>query len=272
MPKAFVLFAVAVLAALPASAEDCPPRDFLALPLPSGDPVEVAIETAFPGTDLAGERLRLPDGTVLTVAPAQDAPPATRLARATFGDQFAQIYPLAWDPAPRRTPWFDPGRAREAQLFAALWGATEGAVRADLVTVPYAGAGVTARFQVTSRHCAASQLALALAEIAALGPQMDSYFTAAGGGFNWRTIAGTDRLSAHSWGIAVDVNAELGGYWRWAGAPEGAAGDWDFTLPEALVRAMERRGWIWGGKWHHYDGMHFEYRPELILYARLTAR
>jgi hypothetical protein len=33
---------------------------------------------------------------------------------------------------------------------------------------------------------------------------------------------------------------------------------------------MERFGFIWGGKWHHFDGMHFEYRPELILYARLV--
>ena len=27
---------------------------------------------------------------------------------------------------------------------------------------------------------------------------------------------------------------------------------------------FERHGFIWGGKWHHYDTMHFEYRPELL--------
>ena len=31
-----------------------------------------------------------------------------------------------------------------------------------------------------------------------------------------------------------------------------------------------RNGFIWGGKWSEFDLMHFEYRPELILLARLT--
>jgi hypothetical protein len=32
----------------------------------------------------------------------------------------------------------------------------------------------------------------------------------------------------------------------------------------AIVRVFERHGFIWGGRWRHYDTMHFEYRPELI--------
>ena len=31
-----------------------------------------------------------------------------------------------------------------------------------------------------------------------------------------------------------------------------------------IVEIFERHGFIWGGKWYHYDTMHFEYRPELI--------
>jgi hypothetical protein len=30
------------------------------------------------------------------------------------------------------------------------------------------------------------------------------------------------------------------------------------------VEVFERHGFIWGGKWNHYDTMHFEYRPELL--------
>jgi hypothetical protein len=30
------------------------------------------------------------------------------------------------------------------------------------------------------------------------------------------------------------------------------------------VDIFERHGFIWGGKWAHYDTMHFEYRPELL--------
>src|SRR5690242_16362928 len=27
---------------------------------------------------------------------------------------------------------------------------------------------------------------------------------------------------------------------------------------------FEQHGFIWGGRWAHYDTMHFEYRPELL--------
>jgi hypothetical protein len=30
------------------------------------------------------------------------------------------------------------------------------------------------------------------------------------------------------------------------------------------VEIFERHGFIWGGKWFHYDTMHFEYRPEML--------
>jgi hypothetical protein len=34
-------------------------------------------------------------------------------------------------------------------------------------------------------------------------------------------------------------------------------------VPFEIVLIFERHGFIWGGKWYHYDTMHFEYRPEL---------
>jgi len=34
--------------------------------------------------------------------------------------------------------------------------------------------------------------------------------------------------------------------------------------PEPLVRAFERQGFVWGGKWFYFDTMHFEYRPEIL--------
>ena len=35
-------------------------------------------------------------------------------------------------------------------------------------------------------------------------------------------------------------------------------------IPTEIIDIFERRGFIWGGKWSHYDTMHFEYRPELL--------
>jgi peptidoglycan L-alanyl-D-glutamate endopeptidase CwlK len=31
------------------------------------------------------------------------------------------------------------------------------------------------------------------------------------------------------------------------------------------VTIFENHGFIWGGKWYHFDTMHFEYRPELLV-------
>ena len=38
-------------------------------------------------------------------------------------------------------------------------------------------------------------------------------------------------------------------------------------MPRAIVDAFERHGFVWGGRWYHYDTMHFEYRPELLAGA-----
>jgi hypothetical protein len=35
--------------------------------------------------------------------------------------------------------------------------------------------------------------------------------------------------------------------------------------PEAVIKAFETFGFVWGGKWLFYDTMHFEYRPEILI-------
>jgi|GEM_PF-645494 len=30
-------------------------------------------------------------------------------------------------------------------------------------------------------------------------------------------------------------------------------------------KVFEKHGFIWGGRWKHYDTMHFEYRPEFFV-------
>lgn len=48
-------------------------------------------------------------------------------------------------------------------------------------------------------------------------------------------------------------------YWRWS-----KSGDYRNRIPEGLVAFFEQNGFIWGGRWSHFDTMHFEYRPELL--------
>ena len=256
-----------------ARADGCTARDYLAMPLPETQGrsmIAIALETAYPGLKVDDRARTLTTGVqTLPLGIVHSGHPRARLANASIVDQFSQIYPLAFDLTAREKPWFDPGRARNDSLFRALYGQTEAEVAALLKRAEYQGPQRRARFAMNRRHCAARQLQAALDALLASGENFDRYFTQVGGSFNWRRIAGTQRLSSHSFGIAVDFNTQLGGYWRWSGATEGNAETYDNRYPAALVRQMERFGFIWGGKWHHFDGMHFEYRPELILYARL---
>jgi hypothetical protein len=72
------------------------------------------------------------------------------------------------------------------------------------------------------------------------------------------------RTSAHAYGIAVDVNRD---YAFFIGYHQGEPYRYRNTMPQFLVDIFERHGFIWGGRWHDYDIMHFEYRPELLLDA-----
>jgi hypothetical protein len=92
-------------------------------------------------------------------------------------------------------------------------------------------------------------------------------------GWNWRTIADTQSRSFHAYGAAIDLlPRSLGGletYWLWAAerSPEWWAVPYSrrFHPPEAVIKAFEAYGFVWGGKWLFYDTMHFEYRPEIFI-------
>lgn len=67
-------------------------------------------------------------------------------------------------------------------------------------------------------------------------------------------------MSAHSYGAAIDINTAVSDYWRRAGK----AARWKNRIPGEIAEVFERHGFIWGAEWHHFDTMHFEYRPELL--------
>ena len=65
-------------------------------------------------------------------------------------------------------------------------------------------------------------------------------------------------------GTAIDVAAAHSQYWLRAKLGAGGHIAYKNEIPLEIVRIFEAHGFIWGGKWYHYDTMHFEYRPELI--------
>ena len=90
-------------------------------------------------------------------------------------------------------------------------------------------------------------------------------------GWVWRNIGGTQSRSFHSYGIAIDIMPRFTGgreiYWRWAG-PNWLTIPYErrYHPPDPVIQAFESFGFIWGGKWPVFDTIHFEYRPELLLY------
>jgi hypothetical protein len=69
------------------------------------------------------------------------------------------------------------------------------------------------------------------------------------GGYNFRTMRGSTRLSMHSWGCAVDFDSARNSF--------GDATP-NFALIPAVTKSFADEAWIWGGKWHKADGMHFQ--------------
>jgi hypothetical protein len=141
----------------------------------------------------------------------------------------------------------DPGRARIDALFAFAY------PRRDRVQIDFMGHKVTVHKKAAPAFSrVVARLEAATAHDRALLPLV----THLGGTLAERNIAGTDRRSAHAYGIAVDLDPERSDYWRW--------GPRKHETPQAIVDAFEAEGFIWGGRWFHYDTMHFEYRPELL--------
>ena len=147
-------------------------------------------------------------------------------------------------------------------FFKAVYGEDNKAVRVNLIDVAWlpGGAGKSLRFN--KQAGAAEALEQVSRALARLPDRFDKYLTPTAGTFNWRAIAGTYRLSAHAFGIAIDINPQFGDYWRWR--PMKTTREHRNRIPFEIVDIFEANGFIWGGKWYHFDTLHFEYRPELL--------
>jgi hypothetical protein len=201
-------------------------------------------------------RARLPGGETY---PWDDGKPKSfeeKLAAPDLEDTFSLPYapgPIA--PVTRENE--DPGRIRLDPLFQATYGASEDTV--DVVGISFLGQRLKVHRKVAP---AFERVAKRLEAALAKEPQLRPYLTKLGGTFNWRKIANTDRQSAHSYGVSIDLNTARSHYWEWAKPKEPVR--WANRIPQVLVDAFEAEGFIWGGRWYHYDTMHFEYRPELL--------
>ena len=154
----------------------------------------------------------------------------------------------------------DAGRSRCEELFKVMYGKTENEARSNLVTVEWFGQ----RVPFTSVNGAADSLRLVAKALGCM-PNYEKYLKKAST-FYWRKVRGAKRQSAHSYGIAIDINIDYSNYWLWSNnnASETDSIKYENRIPLAIVEVFEHYGFIWSGRWYHYDTMHFEFRPELL--------
>lgn len=180
-------------------------------------------------------------------------------------DTMEQLYPLNF-PKGLMIKKFDPGRCRNYELLKEVYGISKSAVEANLKNA-------NGYLQFNQNNGAAKELSAAIKEAISMSKDRNIISRAlfpTSGTFNYRYIAGTNRLSPHSFGIAIDLASNKNDYWKWASEKDGEKRL--LSYPEDLVNIFENHNFIWGGKWNHFDILHYEYRPEIILKARYFSR
>lgn len=180
----------------------------------------------------------------------------------SLAESMEPIYPL--EPhRPDTPPGFSPGRKRPYLFYELLYGVDKKEVSAGVALVKF----MDKSFPLARQAAKAFENAVpSLRRLVAKNPALKKYLKPEGG-FYWRKIAGEKYLSAHSYGIALDIGVDASPYWRWSKLRPHPL---QKSYPPEIVAIFEENGFIWGGKWHEYDLMHYEYRPELLCKARMA--
>jgi len=186
------------------------------------------------------------------------------LEKPNLKDMFGQVYSTGQLKSPPAKN-FDPGRVRNEAFFMKIYGSTEKQVSQRLREITWCPKLVGQKIRITTVNGIDKKLVQISKELDE-HPELKKYLTNIGGTFAWRNIAGTDRHSMHSFGMTIDINTAYSDYWQWACkcTNEDAVFTYKNRIPQNIVDLFEKYGFIWGGKWYHFDTMHFEYRPELI--------
>lgn len=214
---------------------------------------------AYPDFDImyTDNNLVFTDGTAIVCDDGREKGFVDKLDNCDIEDMFSMSYDIN-----STMPIYlnDCGRGRCERLFKKMYGDNETEARRNLVSVDWFGQKVL----FTKVNGAADKLTKVASELSKL-PQYRKYLTNASS-FYWRKVRGANRQSAHSYGIAIDINTTYSNYWLWSN-PKRSETDkikYENRIPIEFVKVFEKFGFIWGGRWYHYDTMHFEYRPEFL--------
>jgi len=228
--------------------------------------IESRLKAAYPDfvERIVNDQLLFKDGTYIAFDDGRMKSFAEWLEYSDVKDMFRFKYPVS---SGAEVPEinFDPGRGRAAMFFRKVYGdCRDPGFRKTLVAVDWVVGQSKQKLLVTSRNGVSEQLRKVALEIRGLPPRFWKFLSPSAGTFMCRQIAGSDQMSAHSFGIAIDIALKHSNYWKWDTRDQNGAITYINEIPLEIVDIFERHGFIWGGRWYHYDTMHFEYRPELL--------
>lgn len=178
--------------------------------------------------------------------------------QADVEDMFTQPYDTSvWLPSRN----YDPGRIRNEALLKYMYGQNEQEVRKHLVRVKW----FNQQLLFTNINGASDSLQAVAKELSQLPASYHKYFSNSST-FYWRTVRGSNRLSAHSFGIAIDICIKFSDYWRWKNPGKNETDPITYMnrIPKEIIQIFEKHGFISGARWYHFDTMHFEFRPDLL--------
>jgi hypothetical protein len=202
------------------------------------------------------------DGTRMAVdAGRPDKSPEEQIRDGSLLDQMRLAYPVG---TPLTPPQDDPGRVRNRAFFEKMYGDCHaGEVAPKLVRIVWLPKSWGHAISITSVNGVDRHLAAVSRELDELPTEDKKFLYPIGGTYACRGVADLGQTSMHAWGAAIDINTRYSDYWLWHRGHDGVPPDYVNRIPQEIVAIFERHGFIWGGRWAHFDTMHFEYRPEL---------
>ncbi|MDR2392547.1 MAG: M15 family metallopeptidase [Treponema sp.] len=282
---------------LPLAASTEPPHaytpDLAAEPPNQGEQVMKALAAAYP--DRIGPAVYQNGDWAVSIrgffyyyAQGRLLPEAIRTRAAEYDPQPFYRY------TPELPPWTTPGPEETARMksqadrrrlhppkrsrhfYDALWrAATQEAAYERVKTLRFLGRNVLVHYAILEELALVEERIYAEART---NPQVRQWINSLHSisGWNWRNIADSESRSFHAYGAALDLlpqSRTLATYWLWTAqtTSEWWSVPYEKRLhpPDAIIKAFEAYGFVWGGKWFFYDTMHFEYRPELLLLSNL---
>ena len=187
------------------------------------------------------------------------------------------FYPYSLEPLTEPPPLSEESPRYCTDVLESLWGRTEGQIRSHGRSITFLDHRMFLNDLVIDPLAAVEKDILNAAKddrsVATWIDELDVTYS-----FIDRGIAGSSTRSHHAWGMAIDfVPESYGGravYWRWSRVYD--RDGWHriplerrWSPPQVVIEIFEEHGFLWGGKWPHFDNIHFEYRPEILLYNRL---